>query len=319
MKIIKDKEIEILDISPLKCIQWVREAFLIKANTILPPKISIHPQGSDFINTMLCLLPEKYHTFGCKIVSRISGTSPSLKSNMLIVKSSTGEFEALMKCDWITAMRTGAVATLAIETLKKSQSRIYSFLGLGVIGKATLKCLLSVIDKDDVTIQFLRYKDHAEKLKSDLSKEYPDINFEIIDDIRSLVANSDVVVSCISYTDGILLDNDSLFKPGVLVVPVHTRGFQNCDKTFDKVIADDESHVKGFRFFDQFKWFGELGDVLSGKIKGRTHDSERILSYNIGLGLHDIYYGYNILKMIEFKNPPNFILTHCKSNILTAA
>ena len=28
------------------------------------------------------------------------------------------------------------------------------------------------------------------------------------------------------------------------VIPVHTRGFQNCDLFFDKVFADDTDHVK---------------------------------------------------------------------------
>ena len=83
------------------------------------------------------------------------------------------------------------------------------------------------------------------------------------------------------------------------MIPVHTRGFQNCDLLFDKVYADDTAHVCGFKYFDQFKRFGEIQDVISGKIKGRESDEERILSYNIGLGLHDMVYAskiYNILK-----------------------
>lgn len=79
-------------------------------------------------------------------------------------------------------------------------------------------------------------------------------------------------------------------KQGILVVPVHTRGFQNCDSIFDKVFADDEGHVKGFRYFNEFRKFGEIGDVISEKIKCRECDTERIPSYNVGIGLHDIYF-----------------------------
>ena len=118
---------------------------------------------------------------------------------------------------------------------------------------------------------------------------------QISDTIEDLVSGSDVVVSCITDADGILVEDMSLFKPGVLVVPVHTRGFQNCDTIFDKVFADDEGHVKGFKYFNEFRQFGELSDVLSGKIPGRSSDEERILSYNIGLGLHDVLFAHKII------------------------
>jgi ornithine cyclodeaminase len=84
-----------------------------------------------------------------------------------------------------------------------------------------------------------------------------------------------------------------------LVVPVHTRGFQNCDTVFDKVYADDTDHVKGFRYFAEFKEYHQIEEVLKGVDRGRTSDTERILSYNIGLGLHDALYAsriYDILK-----------------------
>ena len=77
------------------------------------------------------------------------------------------------------------------------------------------------------------------------------------------------------------LKDTSLFKPGVLLVPVHTRGFQNCDTIFDKVFADDTAHVQGFKYFNQFKKFGEIGDVLTCSIRGRESDDERILSLSL--------------------------------------
>ena len=76
MRIIISEEIEALGISPAESVDWVREAFLLKDRCQLPPKISLHPGGNDFFNTMPCLLP--YHTFGCKVVSRVKGTIPAL-------------------------------------------------------------------------------------------------------------------------------------------------------------------------------------------------------------------------------------------------
>lgn len=298
MRFITDKDIESLNISPLTCIQWVKEAFLIKNECTLPPKYSMHPQGTDFINTMPCLLPEKYHTFGCKVVSRIKGSVPALKSNMMVVDSHTGNLMAFMECDWITAWRTAAVAALAIDTYQNSKALIYSFVGLGVIGQATLRCLLDSQQKPGMVIRLKRYKNHAENTVATLAPMYPEVKFEIIDTMDELVKDADVIVSCITDADGLLVEDVNLFKPGVLVVPVHTRGFQNCDTIFEKVFADDEGHVKGFKYFNEFRKFGEISDVLKGNIPGRENDEERILSYNIGLGLHDVFYACKILKEI---------------------
>lgn len=298
MNIITSKEIEALDISPSESVEWVRQAFLMKDRCQLPPKISLHPQGNDFINTMPSLLPEEYHTFGCKVVSRIKGTTPALKSEMMVFDTLTGEMTALVNADWITARRTGAVAALAIDTLRSSKADVYAFVGLGVIGRATLECLMAMNKGKELTIRLKRYKDHAEKI----AEEYgtvSNIDFQICDTMEDLVSDADVVISCITDADGLLVNDVDLFKPGVLVVPVHTRGFQNCDTVFDKVFADDEGHVKGFRYFDQFKKFGELGDVLRGLTPGRAYDDERILSYNIGIGIHDIYFAYKIIQIIN--------------------
>lgn len=299
MNYITNDEIQSLNITPSTCVEWVREALLIKDKSQLPPKISLHPRGNDFFNTMPCLLPPEYHTYGCKIVSRVKGQHPALNSEMVIFDTLTGKMTSLLDADWITAMRTGGVTALAINTLRKSDASVYSFIGLGVIGHAVLDCLLATNPKKNMTIRLKRYKDHAEKTIEKYSPKYPNISFEISDTMDQLVTGADVIVSCITDADGLLVEDVNMFKPGVLVVPVHTRGFQNCDTVFDKVFADDEGHVCGFKYFNQFRQFGELGDILAGKIRGRENDDERILSYNIGLGLHDVYFAFKIHQLKE--------------------
>lgn len=303
MQFITSQQIEALRIDPLLCVEWVREAFLMKHRCQLPPKISLHPRDSDFFNTMPCLLPEEFHTFGCKVVSRVKGTYPTLNSNMMVFDTITGEMTALVDCNWITAHRTGAVATLAINTLRNSKASVFSFIGLGTMAYATFDCFFATNSHQHITIRLMRYKDQAEKTVEHYHY-ITNATFEICDTIEQLVNGADVIVSCITDANGLLVDDVNLLKPGVLVVPVHTRGFQNCDTVFDKVFADDEGHVRGFKYFEQFKQFGEITDVLSGRIDGRTSDSERILSYNIGLGLHDIYFAHKIQNAMKQEIPP---------------
>lgn len=298
MQFVSSSQIADLNIAPAVCVKWVREAFLMKGDCQLPPKISIHPQGNDFFNTMPCLLPDSYRTFGCKVVSRIKGSHPALKSDMMLFDTHTGELKALINCDWITAMRTGAVAALAINTLRKKDANTYSFVGLGTMAHATLDCLLATNTDNKLIIRLKRYKDQAEKTIQRYST-VPNVTFEIVDTMERLVDNADVIVSAITDAEGLLVHDVNLFKAGVLVVPVHTRGFQNCDTIFDKVFADDTGHVQGFKYFNQFRKFAELSEVLSGKNPGRESGTERILSYNIGLGLHDVLFGYKIMQLLS--------------------
>lgn len=298
MKIISQKQIRELNISPVKCVEWVKESFSLKESAQLPAKISLHPQGNDFFNTMPCQLPAPYNYFGVKIVHRIKGATPALGSDLLLYDSSRGRLLAMLDADWITAMRTGAVATLAIQTFRKSNAKGYGFLGLGNTGRATMMCLLE--SEPDVMhdVILLRYKNQAESFVERF-KGYRNVSFTICDDAREIVAQSDVIVSCITEASGLICEDDNLYKEGCLVIPVHTRGFQNCDLFFDKVFADDTAHVCGFRYFDRFKQFGEIQDVIAGKIKGRECDKERILSYNIGLGLHDVLFASKLYGMLK--------------------
>ena len=298
MKSITNSEIVALNISATECVDWVREAFIMKSECQLPAKISVHPTGNDFFTTMPCLLPKEYGRFGAKVVSRIVGRVPALKSDMMLFDSNNGELLALVDCDWITAMRTGAVAALAIKTFRNSTAKEYAFIGLGSTARATLTCLLESCKDEQLNIRLFKYKDQAEKIANEY-KHYPNATFTIVENTADLVRGADVVVSCITDASGLLVEDESLFKPGVLVVPVHTRGFQNCDTTFDKVYADDTDHVKGFKYFSEFKEFHQIEEVLKGEVKGRESDSERILSYNIGLGLHDVLYASRIYDMLK--------------------
>lgn len=298
MRIITNEQIANLGIKPEECVEWVRGSFLSKYKCQLPPKISLHPQGNDFINTMPCILPPEMHTYGCKVVTRIKGQHPALSSNIMLFDTLSGKMTALIEADLITAMRTGAVAALAVNTLRNAEAKVYSFVGLGAMGHATLECLLATNKDTAMVIRLKRYKNHAEETINKYSNRYPDVTFEVVESMDDLVDDADVVVSSITEADGLLVEDINLFKPGVLVVPVHTRGFQNCDTVFDKVFADDEGHVKGFKYFSQFRQFAELSEVLNGSKPGRESDEERILSYNIGLAIHDAYFASNICKLI---------------------
>ena len=295
--IIQHDVIRRLGITPSQCVRWVEESFGIKHQATLPPKSSIHPQGDDFFNTMPALLPAEYGRFSVKEVHRIEGQVPALGSDILLYDSITGRLLAMMDADWITAMRTGAVAALSYRLFARQGATCVGFMGLGNTARATALCLLDDNRDKQFSFTLLRYKDQTDDFMNRLCG-YDNVTFDVVDTVEQMLDKVQVLVSCITSASGLVCSDDSRFPAGMLLIPVHTRGFQNCDLFFDKVFGDDTAHVCGFKYFSQFKRFDELSSVLRGLAPGRENDDERILCYNIGLGLHDAVYASKIYDMI---------------------
>ena len=292
---ISDKDINNLNISPLQSMAWVEEAFLLKSSSLLPHKISITFDENKFFNTMPAIIPS-LNAMGVKIVDRYPDRIPTIDGQILFYNYKTGNLTHILDAAWITNARTGAVCAMAVKTLAVKNFSTIAIMGLGNTAKSSMFCILEDNKNRPLKIKLLRYKDQAERFIEKFSN-YTNVVFEICSDIHCFIQNSDVVISCITNASNLLTEPE-WFKPGCLLVPVHTKGFQNCDLVFDKIFADDTAHVSNFQYFSRYKCFGELADVMQGKALGRNNDRERIISYNIGIALHDIVFSHHIIQLL---------------------
>ena len=80
------------------------------------------------------------------------------------------------------------------------------------------------------------------------------------------------------------------------------------DTVFDRIFGDDTNHVSGFKYFNKFHGYSEIGDVFAGKDPGRESDNQRIINYNYGLGLHDVVYAAKIYELTEKQGFPEIDL-----------
>jgi alanine dehydrogenase len=295
MKIITFDDIANLHLDAQNIFEWIKESFKSKAETYLPPKTSMH-NGSTFINVMPCILP-KENIAGVKVVSRFPDRIPTLNSEILVYDYSTGNLKALMDGNYITALRTGAVAALCVETLAVKNYSEIGVIGFGNITRKTLDLLFAVMEKRPITVKLYNYKNHFDLLKQRYS-HYDHIEFQAVDTYDGIVQDSDVIISAITRAEKDFCSDDC-FKRGCLVVPIHTLGFQNCDLFFDKFVVDDIGHVQGFKYYNEFKQVTELTDILTGKMPGRVSNNERIMAYCIGIAIHDMYFSNKIYEALE--------------------
>ena len=277
------------------------------ASSLHPCLVFYPPPIQDIDSQVNGGLKLKRRYFGLKLVHRLLTAVPSLGSNLLLYDATTGDLLALMDADWITAMRTGALSAAAARSLRSSNANTYGFIGLGNTARATMLCLLEMEPERKFNIKLLRYKDQTASFVERF-KDYPNASFSEFDDVNELAETSDVLFSCITHADGNVVEDVSRFKPGITIIPVHTQGFMNCDTVFDRIFGDDTNHVRGFRYFNQFKGYNEIGEVFAGRDPGRENDEQRIINYNYGLGLHDVVYAAKIYELTENQDLPTINL-----------
>lgn len=297
MRTISFGEIVGLGITPAACVEWARDAIVHKRDWVCPKKVSIDFGDECYFTTMPSYLQAK-DLFGVKIVSRIAGRARTIEGDILLYDAKNGKLLAFVDGTWITAMRTGAVAAITADVLKKEGAKSYGFIGLGNIARATLLCLDAINEGNSLVVKLLRYKTQHDDFKVRF-KDYENIRFELYDSVESLIADSDVLFSCVTSMNGVFAD-EKCFKPGVTVVPVNVRGFQNCDTVFDRVFCDDKVNIQHFKYYGQYKSLTEMTDVLkeAEHTASEVHPPcERFIAYNYGISVQDIYFAWNIYNM----------------------
>ncbi len=303
MKVISFDEIAGLGIDPATCLQWVGEALTRKGEAVLPKKISMKHESLPgvFYNCMPCIAPWMGRA-GVKLVTRYPGREPALDSEMLLYDTASGECLALMDADWVTTMRTGAVAAHSARLLGAPGFSRVGFMGLGNTARATMLCLRAAAGDAPLEVGLLRYKGQELGFRERFAG-MEGVEFLEFDDPRGLARWSQVLFSCVTVAEGEVCPPED-FSPGSLLVPVHTRGFAACDLAFDRVFADDEAHVSGFGYYERFKdRLAEVSDVVAGLDPGRRSATERILAYNIGIALHDVVFASRVYDMCSAGAP----------------
>lgn len=302
VKIIDFQAIKNLHLTYDEMYAWTEEVWKEQDNFMLVPKLSMWSGESGRYMTMPCVLP-KYDIAGVKFICRnvddVDGL-PARNSNILLQNCSKHGLLAVMDGTYITTMRTGACAAFNAIRFSKKNPQTICVYGLGVAARAFM-LFYSAIYRNPITVKVLKYKDQAEKFIEKFENNHL-LKFVICESLEELF-DSDIIVSCVSYAHGELC-HESIYPQGCTIVPVHTAGFQNCDLVFDKIIVDDVNHVMKYRYYEQFKDRMErITDIVNERAEGRVNNEQRILVYNGGIALHDMFWAMKIEERIGEKCP----------------
>ncbi|MBC8732887.1 ornithine cyclodeaminase family protein [Paraburkholderia sp. UCT2] len=250
--------------------------------------------GGVKLSTLGAVLPG-LGVAGAKVYSTIAG-----QFNFSIVLFSTvdGSLLATLDANAITRIRTAATTVVAVRALAKQQARTVAAFGTGVQGRAHALALAAHTDLRSFRIVGL---EGTRELAAAVTAAGSTRGIEAtVCDAGDAVRGADVIVTATRAT-GALFDGNAV-SPGALVAAIgsslpHTR---ELDDTLiaraSRIVVELREQAReeaGDLVLTQpgtFDWNDtvELGDVLTGRAKGRVADDDVIVYKAVGIGLQDV-------------------------------
>ena len=306
IKTIDKKTIIDLNISAFDKYNWVDNTLKNKQNYILPTKTRIPLNNSDYFNVMPCVLPDE-NVLGLKVVTRNERRREKGEENIDgdILLYSYEDFLPLALIDgsYITTIRTAAVAVHSmINFTNYKEYNDYSFkismIGLGHIGTEIGNILFDLINERKIIVKLYQYKDQAEKFIQKFEK-YKNIQFVLCKTYDELMKDSDVIFSSVTFIEDDFCD-PKCYKKNCTIIPVHLRGFKECDKVFDNIITSDMISIQKFEHYREFKKLIYIDDIIKNRNMNITdclNTSGKII-YNLGLAVYDLYFANKIYHLV---------------------
>lgn len=241
---------------------------------------------------------------------------PFSHSNLIVLNDiKTGEIKAVVHGTDITAMRTaGGHAVAAVRYLMNRPLKVLSVIGNGTEAFRGIEGFLCEFPEIRKIQVYCRRRDGFEELLSRLKNGlYGDLFREKGRDLLFFVSNKKQIgkgadaILVATNSPNVLLDLE-MVEPGTTVAAID--GFVDVDPRLataaDKwligneksdraeiIDSGDMSHGIDLHYSDVY---GEIADVVSGKIPGRESDDEIIVYTHMGSGVYDVACAYEVYK-----------------------
>jgi ornithine cyclodeaminase len=283
---------------------------LARGELTLPLRSVLRPPGSS---SLLGLMPS--HRAGeaplyalktvCIVPDNPQRGLDAHQGTVTLFDGETGQVRAVLNASPVTAIRTAACSAVATRALAREDARELAIVGAGVQGRAHIGALSTVRAFDRIRVAS-RTIEHGRTLAA----EFP--NAEAVESAEEAVRGADVVVTATNSPTPVL-ERDWL-EPGVHINAVgacfpHTReldtatvaaasfyvdSLESCENEAGDYLlalaegAIDAGHVRG-----------EIGDVLTGEIPGRTTEDEITVYESLGIAVEDLAAAEYVVRRAE--------------------
>jgi len=232
---------------------------------------------------------------------------PQCTSSIILNDPETALPFAFMEGTDIMSMRTGAAAAVMAKYCAKKDSKVVTIIGAGVQGTSGFHMLMITMPHlKEIHVVDIRQEAVARFIK-DGQARYPDLVFKGFTDIQQAVDGSDIVLTAAhsagSSGEGIL--DDVKFHKGLTLVTISGglsiyKVRDRCDRSVLDFIDcyifrmnATRGYMKELYNIDRPELTravadAEIGDVITGKAKGRLSDDQIVFAAGIGMSIEDL-------------------------------
>jgi len=274
-------------------------------NVIMPLRTSIRPPAHGGVNLgMPAYIGGEVDALGLKVVSVYAENPtkhnlPTVIATVLLNDPRTGALLAVMDGTWLTAMRTGAASGVATKYLARAGASVATILGAGVQARTQL---LAICEARKIQRAYV-YDIDAERSRAYAVEMSARLGVEIVPttDLRTAVEAADILAAASNAHEPIF--PGEWIRPGTHIngVGSHAPKTRELDSTTirrallvvdqkmaclaeagDVIIPIQEGVITEAHIH------GELGQVLTGQVTGRTSDEQITLFKSVGLAMQDV-------------------------------
>jgi ornithine cyclodeaminase/alanine dehydrogenase-like protein (mu-crystallin family) len=238
-----------------------------------------------------------------KIVSLFPTNPPRglayIQAAVLAFDPGTGQAIALLEGSSLTAIRTGAASGAAIDLLARPESKVVAVFGAGAQGRTQLEAACTARPIETAFI-YDADRNKADMFVEEMKKKLPIHELRIASNSREAVENADII--CTATTSKRPVLEDQFIKPGTHISAVgsYTPEMQEVPaETLQraKIFVDSRSAsleeagdlIQPMRagLFGENHIYGELGDVILGRIAGRRTADDITYFKSVGVAVQD--------------------------------
>ena len=298
------------------CVPLMREAMVaVSSGGINQPPRQILPlvSGKGVFGIMPGVIADD--RFGAKLISAFQhapGSSlPAHQSVVGVVRpANRGAGLRPLDAGEITRIRTAAASALATETLARPEASRLAVLGTGEQAEAHIRAISATRPLSRIVV-WGRNPDHAARLAAEFAA-HENLAVEVAPDVRSAVAEADIVCTTTSSAEPILMGEWLPDGVHVNIVGSSRAGPIEVD---DDVVARSRFFVdgrvnvlsQGAEFLsaraagrvDDTHIVGEIGEVLAGLVPGRRSPSEITAYKSLGSVAQDLWSGWYVFQALQ--------------------
>jgi ornithine cyclodeaminase/alanine dehydrogenase-like protein (mu-crystallin family) len=227
---------------------------------------------------------------------------PRVESIVIAFNSETGQPIALLDGKAITAIRTAATSAAATSVLAREESRCVAVFGAGVLARSHVQAMLKVRRLDSIKL-YSRTRSKLAQL-SKWIRQQCDFDGEIIhcEDPGSALANADIVCTVTSAKSPVFKANQvpsgchinavGGYAPAMAEIPGETMANARVFvEQLESALSEAGELAIPIRagLMKASDIAGEIGNVLSGTLPGRTNDQQITVFKSVGNANEDAF------------------------------